>query len=317
MYSTNYHFYNPKNYLYSKSVKGLQSFELDYRFSFNGKEKDIEGMGGGGSTYDYGFRIYNAQLGRFLSVDPLTKSYPWNSTYAFAENDVISCIDLDGLEKYDVKIVNNQDGTKTAFVKLTCFDLSSSDVTITEDGQTNITTNDFRYRKIQDFMDRLKYNANEKSIFYNGDEKPVAGPVPKNAVYDNKTDPNCTQSTPDFNFPVLLTACDLNSPTKITLTSNVGMTMIASNDLTQIANLAANGNSVTNVSGTNIVNKIQITAIDQAAANSLMAVLLTDPNVTANMFKVPIIDPNVTGGFATYQPQNEQQVNNPNPTPCP
>ena len=26
-----------------------------YRFGFNGKEEDTEGMGGGGSTYDYGF----------------------------------------------------------------------------------------------------------------------------------------------------------------------------------------------------------------------------------------------------------------------
>ena len=37
------------------------------------------------------------QTTRFLSVDPLAKSYPWNSTYAFAENDVIRSIDLDGL----------------------------------------------------------------------------------------------------------------------------------------------------------------------------------------------------------------------------
>lgn len=74
----------------------------DYRFAFNGKEKDSEGMGGGGSTYDYGFRIYNAQLGRFLSVDPLAKSYPWNSPYSYAENDVISCVDLDGLEKWKI-----------------------------------------------------------------------------------------------------------------------------------------------------------------------------------------------------------------------
>jgi len=32
-------------------------------------------------------------------VDPLTKSYPWNSTYAFAEGDPINFIDLDGGEK--------------------------------------------------------------------------------------------------------------------------------------------------------------------------------------------------------------------------
>lgn len=32
-------------------------------------------------------------------LTPLTKEYPWNSTYAFSENDPINFIDLDGLEK--------------------------------------------------------------------------------------------------------------------------------------------------------------------------------------------------------------------------
>jgi RHS repeat-associated protein len=56
-----------------------------YRFGFNSKEKDNETYGTG-NEYDYGFRIYNPRIGKFLSVDPLFKSYPWNSTYAFAEN---------------------------------------------------------------------------------------------------------------------------------------------------------------------------------------------------------------------------------------
>ncbi|OQP58939.1 hypothetical protein A3860_06865 [Niastella vici] len=45
-------------------------------------------------------RIYDPRVGKFLSVDPLTKSYPFMTPYAFAENDVIRSIDLDGLEKY-------------------------------------------------------------------------------------------------------------------------------------------------------------------------------------------------------------------------
>jgi RHS repeat-associated protein len=68
-----------------------------YRYGFNGKELDKDLVG---NCYDYGFRIYNPQLGKFLSVDPLTKSYPQMSPYPFAMNDVTRCIDLDGLEKY-------------------------------------------------------------------------------------------------------------------------------------------------------------------------------------------------------------------------
>jgi RHS repeat-associated protein len=68
-----------------------------YRYGFNGKELDKETTGI--STYDYGFRIYNPALGRFLSVDPLTISYPELSPYQYAENSPILFIDLDGLEK--------------------------------------------------------------------------------------------------------------------------------------------------------------------------------------------------------------------------
>jgi RHS repeat-associated protein len=74
-----------------------------YRYGFNGKEKDDEVYNADGTEYDYGMRIYDSRLARFLSVDPLFKRYPWNSTYAFAENDVIRCIDLDGCEKVQTK----------------------------------------------------------------------------------------------------------------------------------------------------------------------------------------------------------------------
>ena len=67
-----------------------------YRYGFNGKENDNDIENG---MQDYGMRIYDGRLGRFLSVDPLTKNYPWNSTYAFAENSPIKYIDLDGREK--------------------------------------------------------------------------------------------------------------------------------------------------------------------------------------------------------------------------
>ena len=73
------------------------SSEEQYRFAFNGKEFDLE-VAGNGNQYDYGFRIYNPRIGRFLSVDPLTASYPWYTPYQFAGNMPIAAIDLDGKE---------------------------------------------------------------------------------------------------------------------------------------------------------------------------------------------------------------------------
>ena len=71
----------------------------EYRYGFNGKEKDDE-LKGQGHHYDYGFRVYDSRGGRFLSQDPLFKSYPWYTPYQFAGNTPIQAIDLDGLEEY-------------------------------------------------------------------------------------------------------------------------------------------------------------------------------------------------------------------------
>ena len=43
-------------------------------------------------------RIYNPSLGRFLSVDPIFRSYPELTPYQFASNRPIDGIDVDGLE---------------------------------------------------------------------------------------------------------------------------------------------------------------------------------------------------------------------------
>jgi len=102
-----------------------------YRFGFNGKEMDNE-VSGDGNQYDYGFRIYNPRIGKFLSMDPLFKSYPWNSTYAFAENDVIRSVDLEGLEKFIVIGKQYSDGSyKGVRIELqNCGDLGDGVLTV-------------------------------------------------------------------------------------------------------------------------------------------------------------------------------------------
>ena len=93
---------NARDYYAFGSEMPNRSFTSStYRYGFNGKEKDTENTWGD-AQYDYGFRIYNPKIGKFLSVDPLTKSYPWYTPYQFAGNKPIIAVDLDGLEEKEV-----------------------------------------------------------------------------------------------------------------------------------------------------------------------------------------------------------------------
>jgi RHS repeat-associated protein len=91
---------------------GNSAFSEDYRFGFNGKEMDNDLGHGTGNMYDYGFRIYNPRIARFLSVDPLMKSYPMLTPYQYASNRPIDGLDLDGLEFVTFQILYyDKDGT--------------------------------------------------------------------------------------------------------------------------------------------------------------------------------------------------------------
>jgi RHS repeat-associated protein len=66
---------------------------LGYKYGFNNKELDKEV-----TEYDYGLRIYDPRLAKFLSVDPIAADYPELTPYQFAANSPISNDDLDGKE---------------------------------------------------------------------------------------------------------------------------------------------------------------------------------------------------------------------------
>ncbi len=81
--------------------RNYTSSSSSYRYGFNGKENDNE-VKGEGNQQDYGMRIYDARLGKFLSVDPLRDKYPWYTPYQFAGNKPIIAVDLDGGEEKTV-----------------------------------------------------------------------------------------------------------------------------------------------------------------------------------------------------------------------
>jgi RHS repeat-associated protein len=82
----------------------LRSYEAQpwYRYGYQAQEKDNE-IYGKGAMYHYTYRQHDARLGRFWSVDPLARKYPWNSPYAFGGNRVVDAVELEGLEYVVVK----------------------------------------------------------------------------------------------------------------------------------------------------------------------------------------------------------------------
>lgn len=69
----------------------------DYRYGFNGMEKDDE-VSGSGNAYTTEFRGYDSRLGRWKSLDPLMTKYPHQSAYGAFNNNPLYFVDPEGLE---------------------------------------------------------------------------------------------------------------------------------------------------------------------------------------------------------------------------
>ena len=82
-------------------MPGRHANTADYRYGFQGQEMDNE-VKGEGNSLNYTFRMHDPRVGRFFAIDPLDKSFPHNSPYAFSENRVIASVELEGLEAHDL-----------------------------------------------------------------------------------------------------------------------------------------------------------------------------------------------------------------------
>ncbi|KUJ59229.1 hypothetical protein AR687_24230 [Flavobacteriaceae bacterium CRH] len=70
----------------------------EYRYGFQGQEKDDEIKGGEGNSLNYAFRMHDPRIGRFFAVNPLEAKYPFYSPYQFSGNRLIDMVELEGLE---------------------------------------------------------------------------------------------------------------------------------------------------------------------------------------------------------------------------
>ena len=98
--------------LSSKKLPDLNEGNIDNKNLYNDKEliddADLD-------WYDYGFRNYDPQIGRFPQLDPLTDDYPHYTPFQYAGNEPIANVDMDGLEEFnalhviqEVKIVGHK-----------------------------------------------------------------------------------------------------------------------------------------------------------------------------------------------------------------
>ncbi|MFK7102253.1 RHS repeat-associated core domain-containing protein, partial [Flavobacterium oreochromis] len=77
-----------------------------YRYGFNGKELDNE-LKGEGNSYDFGARMLDTRIGRFLSRDPLSKNFPFESNYVYVSNNPLIYKDPTGEAKILTLIITN------------------------------------------------------------------------------------------------------------------------------------------------------------------------------------------------------------------
>ncbi len=85
----------PASYELAAAGAEAASVEASYSRGFNGMLKDDETYGEG-NAYDFGARIYDSRLGRWLALDELAIEYSFVSPYVFTINNPIVFIDPDG-----------------------------------------------------------------------------------------------------------------------------------------------------------------------------------------------------------------------------
>ena len=176
-----------------------------YRYGFNGKEHDPE-VKGTGTQYDYGSRIYDPRLGRFLSVDPKFKA--GESPYVAFNNSPIIIFDPDGADGI-VTIKRNENGKGGTLTIKTTIHVSGENAQKQVDAANNyIAQNKSKFsrtvtEKISD-NETANWDVNIEIVYVMaGTQTPVAGDNSMNirnpdGGYSARTGPPSTKDE-DFN----------------------------------------------------------------------------------------------------------------------
>jgi RHS repeat-associated protein len=92
-----------------------------YRYGFNGKENDDE-IHAKGNALDFGNRIYDPRLGRWISIDPLQQRFPNFSPYNYCYDSPLQFIDPDGRLGIYVEVKYNEQTGRYTLLSITIND---------------------------------------------------------------------------------------------------------------------------------------------------------------------------------------------------
>ena len=106
--------YYPFGMVYNINFQSSGGAHLPNKYLYNSKEEQEMP----GKWLDYGWRMYDAQLARFHSVDPMAAKFPFQSPYLYASNNPVRFIDYKGLytnePREEDKPVGEDEETKKA-----------------------------------------------------------------------------------------------------------------------------------------------------------------------------------------------------------
>jgi RHS repeat-associated protein len=116
----------------------LQNRLKEYSYGFNGMEDDEEMTNANGQSYDFGARLYNPRVGRWLSRDPLERKYSELTPYNYVANMPLAVVDPDGKDIILVIYLTQTGESDHAAIAVEDYDQIKE--TVTEDGEEVIKT---------------------------------------------------------------------------------------------------------------------------------------------------------------------------------